>query len=354
MTRDEDQIRDLVNRATVAVDTPPAALDLAWQAVVDGGTAGSESRGHRRMPRSWSTHRVGIVVAMAAASVVIVTLPIVLRTGHSPTVRPGSGLTHRARGSKPHPKGSNPHPTASHPTCQSAQLRLSTGFYGEAGGEYTQTLSFSNVSRPACQLSGWPSLQAVNASGRRQQTKTVRVRQSSPPQPAWSTVILRPGGSASFDVYGEDWDAPSDRACPKTSAVAVVPPHAISSLSVPVRIPDCGATFWIAPIIGGTSDRQQWSTAVALSRDSHVSGSLLMAGGPAGFVGRRVSGSVTLTNRAGEKYVTNAQRGRWAITVPPGSYAINGQGCPSSRRRLEVGSGASLTKITAWAACYEM
>jgi hypothetical protein len=75
-----------------------------------------------------------------------------------------------------------------------------------AAGEFRGTLTFTNVSQSACQLSGWPRLQAV-VSGVIESTLTTLVRQNAPASNPSTPVRLAPRKTASFNIYGADWDA---------------------------------------------------------------------------------------------------------------------------------------------------
>jgi len=71
-------------------------------------------------------------------------------------------------------------------------------------------------------------------------------------------VVLDPHGSASFDVYGADWNASANRRCPHTTAISVTPSSAGDKLLAAVRMPNCGLLD-VAPLIAGRVDRQSWS-----------------------------------------------------------------------------------------------
>ena len=146
-------------------------------------------------------------------------------------------------------------------TCRAAELTVTAHGYGEAGGQFTQTFTFRNIAASRCALAGWPTFRLAKASGRIVPTKTQRVRQTTPPAPASKLVVLAPRRTASFDVYGADYDALHDVACPTTSAAAIAAPRTSSPLFVRLRVPDCG-TFLIAPVVTGSSDRDSWSTYV--------------------------------------------------------------------------------------------
>jgi Protein of unknown function (DUF4232) len=144
------------------------------------------------------------------------------------------------------------------PRCHSNQLRLAKGTYGEAALQFRQTLTLRNVSSRACELGGWPNVRVKDERLRVVAVRTVRVVQGSPNAPPFRVVTLRPGGAASFNVYGPDWNAAANRECRKTSAILVRPPGARATLDVRVRIPSCGP-FYIAPLIAGRRDRNSWS-----------------------------------------------------------------------------------------------
>ena len=124
-----------------------------------------------------------------------------------------------------------------------------------------RTFTFTNASSSTCWLRGWPSFQVKGAGGKPTAVSTVRVRQTVPPAPALLTVVLRRGGTASFDVYGADWNPVANQPCPQTSALSVTPPGDSSALLVAVRILDCHS-FEVAPVVGGSKDRQAWSRVV--------------------------------------------------------------------------------------------
>ena len=144
--------------------------------------------------------------------------------------------------------------------CHSAQLRLAATFYGRAGGQFTQTFTFTNISPRVCRMEGWPSLSIEVSSHRPVPIRARRVVQGPLGAKPYASVLLRPHSAASFDVYGADWDSRQNRSCPRTSAVLVTPPGSTAVLPVRVRIPDCPGSFDIAPVIAGRSDGQSWST----------------------------------------------------------------------------------------------
>jgi Domain of unknown function (DUF4232) len=143
--------------------------------------------------------------------------------------------------------------------CRSRQLHLAATFYGEAGGQFIQTFTFTNMSSRACRIAGWPRLRVEVRQHRAVVVRVRRVVQGQLHAPPFVSVPLRPRGAASFDVYGPDWDFRGNRACPRTTAALVAPPGNTAPLRVTVRMPNCPGGFEIAPVIAGRTDRQSWS-----------------------------------------------------------------------------------------------
>jgi len=144
------------------------------------------------------------------------------------------------------------------PLCHAHQLHLAPSFYGEAGGQFIQTFTFTNLGNGACQVRGWPTLRVSATSGRPVSVRLRRVLQGPPSAPPFRTVLLHPRGAASFDVYGADWNGLSNRPCSHTTAIVVTLPGAADTRKATVKMPDCGL-FDIAPLIAGKTDRHAWS-----------------------------------------------------------------------------------------------
>jgi hypothetical protein len=134
---------------------------------------------------------------------------------------------------------------------------LAASIYGEAGGQFSQTLTFTNVSHRTCRISGWPRLAAVYGADTTGSVRTRRVIQSS--RPPFEPIVLRHRSAVSFDLYGADWNAVANRPCPRTSAIAVIPPNGTSAVRVALKIPGCRFGFHIAPLVAGRTDRESWS-----------------------------------------------------------------------------------------------
>jgi len=149
--------------------------------------------------------------------------------------------------------------TSASAPCRSPQLQLAATLYGEAGGQFVQTFTFTNVSRRACRVAGWPKLRIEVRQHRAVAARVRRVVQGQLHAPPFVSVPIAPRGAASFDVYGPDWDFRGNRSCPRTTAALVTLPGDTTPLRVTARMPNCPGGFEIAPVIAGRTDRQSWS-----------------------------------------------------------------------------------------------
>jgi len=146
--------------------------------------------------------------------------------------------------------------------CTTSQLRVASDRAGwhanfAAAGQFSETLTFTNVSNSACQFKGWPQVHAV-VNGVTTSTPMTHVLQNTRP----ALVRLAPHRSASFDIFGGDWDPVHNKACPETTnGLMVAPPGVSNSVFVKVGEPFCGG-FDISPVISGSTDRDSWTTTV--------------------------------------------------------------------------------------------
>jgi len=143
--------------------------------------------------------------------------------------------------------------------CRPSQVRLAASFYGVATGQFLQTFTFTNTSGRVCRIAGWPSLEIEVGYRRPVPVRTRRVVQGRLRARPFSSVLLRARGSASFDVYGADWDFVRNRSCPLATAALVTLPGSGAPIRVRVRIPNCRGGFGVAPVVAGRTDRRSWS-----------------------------------------------------------------------------------------------
>jgi hypothetical protein len=219
--------------------------------------------------------------------------------------------------------------------CDVRRLTLTLGSYGEAGGQFRQTLTFTNVGPEGCRLSGWPSVEVEAGVSARVR----RVVQGSPAAKPYAPVLLERGGAASFNVYGADWDFVQNRRCPLTNRLRVTPPGSGASLDVAVRLPDCPGGFEVAPLIAGRTDRDSWSVV------SH--GRMESAGGsgscPAAFAGARDLGTLAFVGggRLLTLDVAHCRERTLASTAASGpvSWSADGRYIAFGSRTVAAGGG---------------
>jgi hypothetical protein len=169
------------------------------------------------------------------------------------------GIGHYADSAAPKTTTNSSGSAASAPKCSPSQLNVASdrgGWHGNfaAADQFTETVTFTNVSHSACRLTGWPQVQVMtNGPHRLAGVSDVFQAPSKP-------VRLEPNGTASFDIYGAVWNAIVNQACsPKVSGLMVTPPGDTESVFVKVEEPDCGG-FYVSPVIAGSSDRQSWTS----------------------------------------------------------------------------------------------
>ncbi|WP_329128733.1 DUF4232 domain-containing protein [Streptomyces sp. NBC_01476] len=133
-------------------------------------------------------------------------------------------------------------PPAGTPMCTAGQLsaELSGGDAG-AGNLYSY-LVFTNTSKTACHLAGFPGLSLLDADGKQIGDPATR-------EPVdYSVVVLKPGGNASDTVHTINHQG----TCLPTSAqVRVYPPGSRASLVFPGQLTNCDNLLAITPLTAG-------------------------------------------------------------------------------------------------------
>lgn len=199
-----------------------------------------EARARARQRRRWI---VAAATAASAAAAVVGIYAIV--GGHGSTAGQGNG---RRR------------PVASLPRCRPAQLRVSERGGGAYTGHSVIDFALGNVSSSFCTLHGRPSVQLVMRSGRVRPGDVYRLRNvrrrsdaTVPPR----TVVLRPGGAASFLVVVVNQvgraGPMSSRFCAWSRALLVTPPGSRSPFRARYSLSDCG--LGVTPLVPGKLDR---------------------------------------------------------------------------------------------------
>ena len=125
------------------------------------------------------------------------------------------------------------------------------------GGQFEQPVIVENHSQTPCELGGWPALAVIDPAGRPISTTNAFLGRYNPSLPEWPTVLLEPGGRASFAVMGEDYNTVDDRTCPQSSSWRVDLPSVARPIEVSARRPACegskGITFEVTPLLPGLS-----------------------------------------------------------------------------------------------------
>lgn len=126
---------------------------------------------------------------------------------------------------------------AATPRCTLSRLNVWIGVPGSAAaGSVAYPLEFSNVSRRACHLFGYPGVAAIGRRGQRLGRPAGRDPLSRP-----RLVILRRGGTAhALLTITEAGNFPARQCRPRTAvALRVVPPGAAHAAFIPLRFAAC-------------------------------------------------------------------------------------------------------------------
>jgi hypothetical protein len=128
--------------------------------------------------------------------------------------------------------------SASVSRCTTATHRVWLGVPGDgAAGTIYYPLEFSNISRSACTLYGYPGVSAVAGGGRQLGSAARRSSVTAP-----HTVTLAPGATAHVAVGITDPGFFSPTSCPRASAIGlrVYPPNDFGSTIVEFPLAACG------------------------------------------------------------------------------------------------------------------
>lgn len=196
-----------------------------------------EARARQR--RRWMLAAAGVAVVAATvlgATAVVARSPGNQRTGGLPT------------------------PVGSLPRCGSGELRASWRFNGAYTGHSITSFALTNVSNARCTLRGRPQVQLVMRGGRLRPGHVYRARNARPGFASAvpvRTVVLRPGGAASFNVVVVDQVGRagpiSSRFCAWSRAILVTPPDARLPVRARYGLSNCG--LGVTPFVPGRIDR---------------------------------------------------------------------------------------------------
>lgn len=158
-----------------------------------------------------------------------------------------------ARGGSPAGARGGAEPVAASrlPRCRSGQLGLSVPpTWGAAAGSLYEPATLTNTSGTSCTVAGWPAVRRLDRAGRAIPVDVQRwVYVERGPAP-FRTVRLAPGGAATFQIFGQDWNHAVDRACRQAQRLQVEPRGGGGWLFVPVDLPAC-RRWDVGPLVPG-------------------------------------------------------------------------------------------------------
>jgi hypothetical protein len=142
--------------------------------------------------------------------------------------------------------------TAAPPQCTAAQLNVGPGRSGVGLGNYVQYVILTNTSGRDCSLRGFPGVQFVNGAGQPLPTRPHHGSSYFWGTDQISSIVLAPGGRASFGLAGSDYDNVHQRACPQAAGIKVIPPGLTTQQLVSVTWPDCyRGRVDVSPVVAG-------------------------------------------------------------------------------------------------------
>ena len=133
--------------------------------------------------------------------------------------------------------------------CLVSHLALAQPTMNGAAGSIGLRFTFTNRSATACTLFGYPGMGRLSTE--RHVIPTTVTRGTStvvPPEPV-RTVLLAPGGHASF--FAGYSDVPGGAACPRSAYLEVTPPNAYDHFTLRVSADICRATITVSPVMAG-------------------------------------------------------------------------------------------------------
>jgi hypothetical protein len=110
--------------------------------------------------------------------------------------------------------------------CSAGRLRIRLGRVDAGAGNRYASLVFTNRSRSACTLKGYPGMVMIDGNGDALRTRVRRTAGSTP------TVTLRPGRSAGATLHWTVVES-GDESCPGAARLLVIPPGEWTYASIP-------------------------------------------------------------------------------------------------------------------------
>ena len=120
--------------------------------------------------------------------------------------------------------------------CQNGQINVGALFGGVGAGSAEQVISFTNVSKSTCTLTGYPGVAALDA-------QSTPVDQAQREAETLIAVTLAPGQMASATVSGSEIPMGNATSCPYYSpSFLVTPPNLTESTRLAITGPQFGTT----------------------------------------------------------------------------------------------------------------
>lgn len=130
--------------------------------------------------------------------------------------------------------------TAQLTRCDTPDLTVGLGAVDAGGGNRVQEITLTNTSALTCDLFGFPGMQMYDAANQPLPTKVVWGGGWMTIQPGPTEVVLAPGALGSFKIHWEVIPVGPETTCPTSDHVAITPPDAFTSLTVPLQLNACG------------------------------------------------------------------------------------------------------------------
>ena len=159
-----------------------------------------------------------------------------------------------------HSNGKSPTNPATMATCTQKQVHIVVSKGLAAGGNEGAVLTFTNISAIPCRLSGYPTVEAFEATG------TPTTARHTPSgylgglysQGSIPVVNLKPDGVASATIEAIDHPLDGGRRCPTYSHLLVGVPNEVPTVRVSAALPDegtnlsaCAGAPQVHPVVAG-------------------------------------------------------------------------------------------------------
>lgn len=141
------------------------------------------------------------------------------------------------------------------PTCAASQLVLTAAPEGAASGHIATLFHFTNTSRAACSLRGYPSARLLDASGKPLSIMVEQVAHAY----LWKTtpvktITLAAGGSAWFRAQTSNVTIQSGVTCPVAAQTIISPPGSAAGFTSSIHLSTCDGKVYLSPLVADPND----------------------------------------------------------------------------------------------------